>query len=227
MLENKSTADIVKETIENDLYLLELLKEDIINHMALARKLLPSIRERNPKATIESVAISLKRFIIQEKRFSISEETKKIISDSQLSTRNDVIHFTLHRNNQVIRQLSQIAQKIKWEYEEVFLLNQGPGEVTVIIDQKNKHLLDVCKNDVIETTAKLSLLSIKESQKNTKKSIEVPGVYHHFISILSRRGINIVELISSLSQLSFVLHSKDLLKAYELLDKNIQYFRKD
>ncbi|HLD02656.1 MAG TPA: hypothetical protein VJC07_03085 [Candidatus Nanoarchaeia archaeon] len=228
MLKNETTAELVKEIIEQDLHLLELLQEDVINIMALARKLFSSIKKQNAKATIASIAIAIKRYIAEEKNKAGTTDLKEIIENSQLSTKNDIIHITLERNSRIIKKLVEISTKIRWEHEEVFFVNEGAGEVTVILDAKNKELFKDCAEEIIETTTNLAILSIREStQKTAKKSLEVPGVYHYFIGQLSRRGINIVEIMSTLSQLTFVLKSDDIMKAYNIIHEGIEYFRKN
>jgi len=230
MLENTKTADLVKGELENDLFLLETLKEGIINYTALARKLLSRIKKENPKTNIESISIAIKRYVIKEKKNYVSKTMKNIIADSQLSTKNDIVHMTFKRTDWISSKIGEISKRIEWDQEDIFLVNQGHGEITVIIDKKNKSLFNDCKKYLIEETNNLSLLSIKEAYSNNsenKKGIDVPGIYSYFISKLSRNSINIIEIISTLSQLTFILKNKDLLNAYKLLIESIEYFRKE
>lgn len=226
MLDLDKTTDLVKYELEHDLYLLEVLKDDLVNVSALARKLLPRIQLQNPKATIESISIATKRYIKAIRKQRVSSAAARIIAHSQLSTKNDVIHLTFKRNDAVLQRVNEISKKINWDNEEIFFVNQGSGEVTIILDKKNKHLLDNCKEYEIETTKDLTIVSVKETlEKNKERSIDVPGIYAYLVNQLARRSINIISVISTYTQITFAFKTKEFVKAYETLQECINYFR--
>ena len=225
MIKNKQTSELVKKELENDLYLLELLKEGLINYSALSKKLFKKIKSENPKATLESISISAKRYVDRISKLKISDSVKTIIASSQLSTRDNIVHLTYNKDKEVFDEITHISKKIDWNQEELFLMNQGSGEITLIIDKKNVNL--VSNYNMIEKRENLSIISIKESLNNLsqEKSINICGVYAYFISQLSRRGINIVEIISTYSQLTLVFNNSDLLNAYKILKESIEHFK--
>ncbi len=227
MLNLKKTSDAVAFELERDLYLLELLKEDLINVSALARQLLPRIRKKNLKATPESVFVAIKRYVESTKTERISDAMREIIANSQLSTTNDVIHVTLKRNNEVSRKIAEASKHINWEDDEVFFVNQGSGEITVIIDKKNSRLLKDLHAHEIERTENLTIISVRENiQKGKERSIDVPGVYAYFLNQLSRKSINIVAVTSTYTQVTFAFDKEEFVPAYETLQQSIDYFRK-
>lgn len=224
MLNLEKTTNLVKRELENDFYLLEILKEDLINIAALSRKLLGKIKEENQKATVESISIAIKRYMQKEKNKKISLALKRIIANTQLLTKNDVVHMTFRRDRFMLNKISQMSNKIQWDQDEIFFVNQGSGEITIVFDEKNKKLFQGCEDFLIESTRDLSILSLKESFQ--KEALNVPGLYSYFINQISRKGINLIEIISTLSQLTFVLRNDDLLKAYSLMNESINHFRK-
>lgn len=228
MLNNQKTTDLVKPILENDLYLLELLKENLVNYSALARKILPAVKKENPKSTEESISIAIRRYVAGEKGKPVVKAVKSIISRSQLSTKNDVIHLTFKRDDTILAKILDVSKKIRWNEGETFFFNQGLGEVTIIIDQKYRKLFEDCRKFLIEESRDLCIISVKEnSEEKEEKSIDVPGVYSYFIGQLSRKSVNIVEVVSTYTQLSFILKSRDLLRAYSILEDSIRYFRRD
>lgn len=227
MLDLSKTTDLVKKELESDLYLLEILKEDLVNTSALARKILSKIKEENPKATVESIAIAIKRYIAPLKKKKIAKAVAEIISNSQLATKNDVVHVTFKRNNEVLKLLSEVSKRVRWDDEEIFFINQGSGEVTILVDKKNKYMLDDCQKYEIETTLNLTIISIKENlEKGKEKSIDIPGVYAYFINQLARKSINLIAVVSTYSQVTVAFKSKDFVRAYETLQNCIDHFRK-
>lgn len=226
MKEMKATADLVKHELEHDLYLLEILKDGLVNVSALARKLLPGIKSQNPKATIESISIAARRYLEAKKKQRISEKAARIIAGSQLFTKNDVVHLTFKRNDAVLQRVNEVSKRINWGNEEIFLINQGSGEVTIILDKKNEHMFDACSDYMIESTENLTIISVQEVlEKGMEKSIDVPGIYAYFTSQLARRGINIISVISTYTQITFAFEMAEFVKAYETLNECITYFR--
>lgn len=221
------TTSLVKEELVDELYLLEVLKDDLVNVSALARRMLPTIKAKNPKATVESITMAIKRFVFSQRKEKLSTAIAKIIAGCQLSTRNDVVHMTFERNQRVLETIADVSRKIRWGQEELFYINQGSGEVTVIIDEKNMHLLKGLDTYRIELSRHLSVLSINEAiAKDKPKSIDIPGIHAYFLSQLARRSINIIEVISTYSQINFVLENEDLMRAHDIIRKNILFFRK-
>ena len=226
MLNLQKTTDLVKRQLESDLYLMELLKDDLVNVSGLARMLLPKVKRENPKATVESIAIATKRYVAEQKKERLSAAVRGIIARSQLSTKNDVVHLTFKRNTFVSKKIAEVSNKVKWEDDEIFFINQGLGEITVILDRKNVGLLDACRDYQIETTPDLTIISIKEHLEKAKsRSIDVPGIYAYFINRLARSGVNIISVVSTYTQITFAFAKEDFLKAYGMLEDSIAFFR--
>ena len=218
-MQGSQTADIVRAELENELSILDYLKEDLINVAALARKILPKVKQKNRNATIESISIAIKRYVANQKDRGILKDLKAVVAHSQITVRDNVSHLTIERTFQNMQKIQDASKKIRWDKDEICLVNQGAGEMTVVADQKNIQLFGPeCKNG-------LALLTVKESDYDIK-GIDVPGLYAYFISSLSRRSINILEVISTSSQVSFLLEEKDLTKGYEILKACIEFCKR-
>ena len=219
-MESLQTADLVRLELEKDIFILEPLYEGLINYTALARKLLPKIQEKNKKATVESISVAVKRHVWNTESKNIDKKLKKIISKSQLSMKDNIVHLTFPRNQIVVNNINAASQKIRWDLDEICLINQGAGEITVIIDKSNLNLF----KDYDDKKGKLAVLTIKESPiKQKDKGIDVPGLYAYFINQLSKRGINIIEIISTSSQVSFIIEEKDLTNSYSIIKECVEY----
>ncbi len=215
-MNESQTADLVRIELETDLFIMDYLKEDIVNVAALARKMLPKIKKENRKANIESVSIAIKRHVQNSKKEKMNPRLKKVISNSQINIRDNIIHVTMDRTLGSMNKVNEISKKIRWDQDEFCLINQGAGEITIIADEKNIKLFNG------EIKKKLALLTIKESITETK-GIDTPGLYSYFISQLSKRAVNIIEIVSTSSQVSFLIDEKDLTKAYDILKKCVEF----
>ena len=223
-MENIPTADLVREELEKDIFLKNSLSKKLINNSALARKLFPVIKAKNSKATIESITISISRYASFLKLEKPEKELIKQIAYSQLSMKNDVVHATFPRNEKIVSAINEISKKIRWDADELLLINQGSGEITLILDKKNIALVKGISKDAI-IRAQAAIISIGEAKIPGPTSIEVPGLYSYFLTQLASHGINILEVVSTPSQLTLVVIEKDLIKSYEVLDGCIKHYR--
>jgi len=221
----KTTADLVREELEKDIFIQYPLSKNIINHSSLARLLLPKIRKKNPKATIESITVSIARYS-NKTNVKIENELKNQISNSQISMKNDIVHTTFPRNNSISIFINKVANKIKWDLDEILFINQGSGEITIVFDKKNKNLFEDIVSQSIEIRDNSAILSIREANiKNQTPSIEVPGLYAYFINQISRNGVNLLDIISTKSQITFVINENDLTKCYNIINECIKHYR--
>ena len=215
-INNANTSQIVKEHLENNAFILDYLSRDLINVASLAREILPYIKEQNKKATLESVSIAIKRsFTGPQKR--ISEQLKHILSNVQLKMRTDIVLLCLPKT-------TRLPDMSEFQSDDIFFVNQGSNEVTVIVDRKNAHLI---KGPTLLVQKDLALISLRDTLINEKINYRVtPGFVYSFISNISKEGINISDILSTHSQVSLVVEQKYLPRVYQICQNviNLKYF---
>lgn len=196
---NKSTADLVKKHVLYNSFLIDFLKRDLINITSLARELFPEIKKENPKTSIESISIAIKRLNLENYNL-ISENLEKAIKKTQISLKDEVILFCLEKN-------SNIPNIKDFSSDELFFMNQTSNEITIIIDKKNSNLIQ--KEHILKLN-NLSAISLKSEYRNVK------GYVNTFLNKISNEGINIIDMISTHSQFTFITKEKDALKVFEI-----------
>ena len=204
-----NTAEIVKKIILNNSILIDFLKRDLINIASLAREIYPEIKQKNKKATIESISIAIKRLDFKQYDLN-SDELKKTIEKIQITLKDNISLFTLKKS-------SEIPDFKKFKEDETFYLNQGSNEITLIIDEKNSNLI----KEKIMHINNLSAISLKGDYRKTK------GFVYTFLSKISVEGINIVDMISTNSQFTFIVKEKDALIVYEICRKIKETFKEN
>lgn len=203
---NATTAQLVKEHLQNNVFLLDYLSRDLINIASLAREILPDIQKQNPKATLESVSIAVKRnFGAREPQ--ITRQLQRILSNVQITMRTDIALFCLPKT-------AKLPDIKEFQSDDVFFINQGYNEVTVIIDKRNSNLI---RGPVLLQQKNLALISLKDTLISEKQNFRVtPGFVSAFLGNISRAGINISDIVSTYSQVTFVVEQKYLLRVYQI-----------
>jgi serine/threonine protein kinase len=160
------------------------------------------------------------------RRATVEKEFAKIIAYSQLLIKNDIIHATFDRSERVVSAINEITSKLLWESDEIFFVNQGGGEITCIFDREKDVLFHNILSRAREIREKVAVIRIQEPKgKEFSLCINVPGLYAFFINEVSQTGVNLLDILSTGSQLTLVLAEEDLIKAYSALSDSIKYFR--
>ena len=169
---------------------------------------MPQIKKENDKATVESISVALQRLDLKKKH-KITDQLRSVLSNVQITMRTDISLFCLAKGGG--------ADIRSFKSDDVFYINQGSDEVTVIVDKKNSHLI---KGTPLLHKDGLALISLKDSLIATKNNYRVtPGFVHMFLSNISKEGINVEDIISTHSQVTFVIEEKYLSSVFEICKK--------
>ena len=158
---------------------------------------------------------------------AIDESLARIIAYSQLSIKDDIVHVTFSRTDRVVTAINEISKNIPWDPEQILFINQGGGEITLILDREKKALFQDILPQAIEIREKAAVIRIKEPKaEDIIPGVDVPGLYAYIINQISRIPVNILDIISTRSTLTLVIAEEGLMRAYSALSDRIQYFRK-
>ena len=85
----------------------------------------------------------------------------------------------------------------------------------VISDELIKKVKDILKNEKITLEiGKVSSITILLPKDSTK----TPGIFYFFLKSLAWEGINILEIVSTQSELTLVVDNKDVNRTYFVLN---------
>jgi len=215
MEKNIITAKLVQKHVLNNPFLVDYLNREIINVAGLARELLPIIKKENKKATIESISVAINRLDLKKER--VSERLRKIVSDVQITSRTDVVLFCLKKG-------TLLPDMKDFKGDDIFFVNQGADEVTVIIDRKNAKMI---KGNILVKKEDLAIISLKDTHLEEIDNYRVtPGFVYLFLDGISREGINIEDILSTYSQVTFVVEQKNALEVFRICQavKSLEYY---
>ena len=227
-MEISKTPAIVKNILEHDIFVVDMLQQGLINYSALARRIYSEVKKQNPKVKLESLVVYIRRYADTLEKNEISKSLRKIISSIELIVKNDMVQITFEKDKRVVEAFNNLSNKFQFKLGEMFFIIHGTEEISIFL---NKNMLEIFKpllKNAIDTTKGLGVISLKEpfyQPKETEFSREVPGYLAFLTNLLARNNINIVEIASTHSQMIFVIKEKEIVKAYEVLDKCIKEFR--
>ncbi|MEI6532580.1 MAG: aspartate kinase [Candidatus Roizmanbacteria bacterium] len=208
-----AVPEVVKKLIKKIPFIEESISEGFINLSSLARKLKPQIENELMKEVTEgSVIMALKRIEQSKKRFS---PIKKAFSSSpDILVRSNLFSITVKRLDFTPDKHKRLLDYNK-EMEYFLTISQSEFETTITGSEELQNKLKTLfsTNTIIVEFHKLSSITIRL----TKNVSTIHGVYYHILKTLAWEGINMIELISTYTELTIILSKDDIEKAFSRL----------
>ncbi len=206
-----SISKTVQNLIDEDLSLQDALQRNYGNYSAIARMLMPKIKETvNHTVNLESVITSVKRakanYTILQGKITI------VVAGSGLNIRTDMAKVSVEKTKENLEKIRKTLATFSGDFLQVI---EGNTIVTLISDLNsfNKISSIFTKKDVIDQKQNLATVIIRSPDEITF----TPGCIQAFYNAVSRRHINIEETMSCYTETIIVLAMEDVSKAFAAL----------
>lgn len=209
--------ETVEQIISASPFLEDALTEGIINYSALARKIKPEVERRLLKdVQTGAILMALRRL---SKKFKPTNMLKKIIhSNNDLIVRSNLIEFVIPNTEFTVGMHKNLIKLAELEEQYFMTITEGVFETTIIASndlyEQIKAILPPEK--VVSQLTNLSSITIHLPTSN----VYSPGLYYFFLKALAWEGINVIEVVSSYTELTIVLENKDVDRAFSVLKKS-------
>ncbi len=207
-------AHLVEKLIEDKPFIQEALTKGILNHAALAEQLTPEI-ERELKKQVKFSAVNMAIRRLSEKLEKKESKLPKFDIESDITIKSDLIEITLYKVEEVQSKLPDIHKLIDFRSGDILTITQGLHEVMIITNKKYKEeiLKAFTKKNIKKTIENLSSLTIKLPVNGT----ETPGIFYQATRTLAWENLSIVDIVSTLTELTLILKEEDTGKAFNIL----------
>ena len=206
-----SISKTVQTLIDEDLSLQDALQRDYGNYSAIARMLMPKVKEAvNHDVNLESVITSVKR---AKANYTILKgKITRVVAGSILNIRTDMAKVSVDKTKKNLEKIRKSLATFSGEFLQVI---EGNSVVTLISDLNsfNKISSIFTKKDVIDQKQNLATVIIRSPDEITF----TPGCVQAFYNAVSRRHINIEETMSCYTETIIVLAMEDVSKAFAAL----------
>ncbi len=209
-----STAQVVRDYIDTHPAVRDGIRMGILNLSALARL----IMEETGVTSEEAALIACRRYEIEATGKTGEERILKVLRRSKLEIRTKVAIVTVRPSWHIYSKLEKAMNALRGRNHPLHVI-QGTGSVTVITD-----------GSVIREIA--DILGAEEVLKKQDNLVELivtspdviedtPGILAFLAASLSSKGINFLEVISCYKDTMFVIEAKDMMSAFDTLNKII------
>lgn len=195
-------TDTVRQIVSEDAFAIEAMQRNLLNFSAYAQEILPRVEKRTMKSVrVGTVIVALSRIAA-------------IMGDQPFSPHVAIDNFSITSNLHAIsyvrtHSVNDVLNKGTFNISEnhFFTITEGIHEVTVICAEAlTEQIKSYFSDKPVSVMEDLVAVSVRFSEKY----IHIPNTIYSLVGALALRHINILEIVSTYSELTFVIHKNEL-----------------
>ena len=212
-----TVSHLVKKYVSENSFLLEAMSKELISHGNLAEQLKPEIeRELQKKVKESAIVMALRRY--EEELHGFDKNIRRFKFQGEIMMRTNIMDFNVVKSSNLLNKIKNIYSLVDFSKGDTLNIILGSNEVSIVANEKYKEKLsDFLKGEkILNKEFDLVSLTIVFEGKNF---LITPGVIFTTIRKLAWEQINIYEIVSTMTELTFILSKKDSMKAYNVLQE--------
>jgi len=214
-----TVAHLVEKMIEQKPFLQESLNQGIINNAALAERLLPQV-EKELKKRVKFSAVNMAIRRLGEKLKKSFVHTVKFDLNSDITIKSNLVEIIVYKTEELQNNIKKLYTIVNLNKGDFMTITQGLHEVMIITNQKHEpKVLDV----FLGSTVKKKIRNLASLTINIpEESVETMGFFYLVTRTLNWENINIIDIVSTFTEMTFIIKEKDTSRAFEVLSKLIK-----
>lgn len=199
-----SIAKTTEDYIENHPSVKDCVIKDLVNFSNLSRQI---IKESSlKKSDFDAVLIACRRYARSHKQKTANEDRIiALLEKSRIEVRNKICVVVIEK--QVLTDELIDLEKEARKRREIFYAIEGTQVVTIVIPEQLLPLARrMFRSSINKTQTELAIVIITSPQDIE----EIVGFFSYTSSLLSYRGVNIIETMSCWSETLFVIEEEDI-----------------
>ena len=187
-----------------------------MNLSAYAKQIQPQIEKKlYKKVAMGSIVVALSR---------IGEKVKKIpplkppVYIEEINIKSPLCEITYEKTAHILQKITSLDTSLA--QDNFLTITCGINEVSIVCSSKIEQLIQ--KHFQIKPKGFYSDLVALTVRFIEQEYLEVPNMIYSLISSFASQRINIIEIISTFSEISFVVRKKEINQALEVLKKHFK-----
>lgn len=211
-------ADSVRSILNNSETSKIALSNGLLNYSAYAELILKEVESKTKKPVKKGTVIAaLSRYakIMDKEEDLIPNFTVK-----NILVKAGLTETTVEKTKGNLSLLKQLYVNEVFDRSEFMTVTQGISEITIICSEKSqKYISNLFKeSEILASIPNLVAINLSFSEE----FIQTTNVIYAILRTLALKKINIIELVSTYSELTFIIDKKDLRDAFLLLNNVYQ-----
>jgi hypothetical protein len=207
----------LKLMLKEQPFVEEALHEGLINISSLARRVRPELERRMGKSVHEGAIVMAIRRIGPGLQLQLQSRFRKFMAQlGDIIVRSNLVDYTFQNSGNMVNCEHEFLNSIKGLPSGFYSFSRGVDETTIIISAHFEPSLKTAfsNESVTNVLPDLSSITLKMPTSNR----ETLGLYYFFFKNLSEGGINVLEVISTSNEATFIVKQSDVDRAFSILN---------
>lgn len=210
-----TASHLVKKIVSEHSFIEEGLGKGIISVASLAEQILPGIeKELGRKVKHAAVVMALRRYA--EEISGHRNRIKKFNYAGEILMKTNICDFTAVKSPSLLIKLKTIYSLVNFERGDTLNVILGNNEASIVINEKYMEKLARFLSGEKILNREIGLVSLTIIL-TSDDFLHTPGIIFDVVRKLAWENINIYEIVSTMTELTFILNKKDSMKAYNVL----------
>jgi len=211
-----TVSHIVGRILADKPALQEYMKRNLVNYTALAEYLLPQVEKNlGKKATISAIMMACRRYA--ETLGQQKKTLEKVEKSSELLMKTNLVDITVRKSPALFSKVEKLYSMARYEEGDTLNVVYGNYEASIITNEQyaQRCLVALKGEKILKVDRKLVSLSLRfgETFRST------PGIIAAVTSKLTFEHINLLEIVSTNTELAVIVADKDAMRAYAALEE--------
>ena len=210
-----SISSYVKQILTKSPFINEMLLKEVINYANLAYYIQPQVEKLYGKdVNHSSIVMAIRRYSDDMKEVR-SKEEEKIDIQYNINIKTNIYDVNFVHSDSFFSSLPMLYEKVQITKGDFLNISMGSHEISLAVSEKFKPIVDEILKDeeVLNTIDKLVSITISFSSGY----LQTPGILYLASKKLAWENINLIEIVTTMNELTFIVEAKDSMKAFEVL----------
>lgn len=211
-------AQTVENILRHDDIALTAAREGWLNLSSYARSIQPIVSQSLMKDVQEGSIITALSRLVTELTSSSMQASAPSNAVQSLAVHGNLQGMTYERSEDISGKIREIYHRVATSSKTFLTVTQGINEITIIAESAVAEVFRRELRDVHTVYDKQNLVGI--TVKFAPNNLEVPNLIFALTRRLAYRDINIIEIVSTATELTYIIEKPDLTRALEQLQKD-------
>ena len=211
-----TVAHIVEKILKGRPFLEEAIAYGIVNYTALALMIKKEVeKELGKEVKHSAIMMAIRRLGEKLERGELGRAPIRF-EGSDMTIKSDLFETTIMRSSSAEDAITRLYKIVDFGKGGFLTVTQGLYEITIISNrQYMTKFKEALRNErTIKSIDSIASLSIRIPID----AIETVGYFYVITKALGWNDINIVEIVSTLTELTFILDQKDVTRAFSTIE---------
>lgn len=210
-----TVPEATEKIIKRSRYLSEAISKNLINLSALAIYITPEIEGMLlKKVSKASVIMAIRRAKLKLRKKPQAKYKDIFKSPPEMIIRSNISLISLINSDDLYRNCVDFFNSHPIQRKHFFTLTEGLSETTIALSTslKKEFINNLEKENITTDIDNLSSITIQLPKEVTTS----PGVFYFFLKSIAWEEVNVVEIISTSLEVTFLFDNKDINKAFSI-----------